>query len=112
MCCFLPITNKLTLKNQTRTIGKKVTINRNASTKLKDVATLATFSIKQHTPNDVIYLKPFRFGCPFCVKTGTPKVYKNLWKLRYHFRQDHDFSFSCHNLIEDLVNLIERKVIL
>jgi hypothetical protein len=101
------------MNNKTRTIGKRVAIKRNASTRFRDVATKATSSIKQRgTLNDPVYLKPFRFGCPFCVKTGTPKVYKNLWKLRYHFRQDHDFSFSCHNLIEDLVNLIERKVIL
>ena len=102
----------MNLNNQTRTIGKKVTINRNASTKLSVVAKSATTSIKQHTPNDEIYLKEIRFGCPFCKKTGTTKVYKNLWRLRYHFRDQHDFSFSCHNLIEDLVNLIERKVIL
>ena len=99
--------------NQIRTIGKRVAIKRNASTKLRDVAVSVTSSIKhQGTINDEIYLKEIRFGCPFCKKTGTTKVYKNLWRLRYHFRDQHDFSFSCHNLIEDLVNLIERKVIL
>ena len=102
----------MSLKNQTRTIGKKVTINRNASTKLKDVATLATSSIKQHTPNDAIYLKPFRFGCSFCNIAARPKVYDNLWKLRIHFRYAHDFSHSCQSLIETLDNLIERKVLL
>jgi len=99
-------------KNQTRTIGKKVTINRNASTKLSDVAQLATSSIKQHTPCDAIYLKPFRFGCPYCNIAARPKVYDNLWKLRIHFRYAHGFSHSCQSLIETLENLIERKVIL
>ena len=99
--------------NQTKTIGKKVTINRNASTKLSDVAKSATSSIKhQGTINDEIYLKPIRFSCPFCIKTGTPKAYKNLWKLRYHFRDEHDFSYSCQNLIATLENLVERKVLL
>ena len=102
----------MNLKNQTRTIGKKVTINRNASTKLSVVAKSATTSIKQHTPNDAIYLKPFRFGCPYCNIAARPKVYDNLWKLRIHFRYAHDFSHSCQSLIETLENLIERKVIL
>ena len=100
--------------NQTKTIGKKrVAIKRNASTKLRDVAVSVTSSIKkQHTPNDEIYLKPIRFSCPFCIKTGTPKAYKNLWKLRYHFRDEHDFSYSCQNLIATLENLVEWKVLL
>ena len=97
---------------QTRTIGKKVAIKRNASTKLRDVATLATSSIKQHTPNDVIYLKPIRFGCPYCLVAARPKVYSNLWKLRIHFFKDHGYGFSCQNLMATLVDLIERKVIL
>ena len=99
-------------KNQINAIGKPATRKRSASQRFRDVAKIATTPMKQHTPNDAVYLLERRFGCPFCIKTGTPKVYKNLWKLRYHFRQEHDFSFSCHNLIEDLVNLIERKVIL
>ena len=99
--------------NQTRTIGNNVTGKRNASVKLRDVAKLVTSPIKKHhTPNDEIYLKPIRFSCPFCIKTGTPKAYKNLWKLRYHFRDEHDFSYSCQNLIATLENLIERKVLL
>ena len=99
--------------NQTRTIGNNVTGKRNASVKLRDVAKLVTSPIKKHhTPNDEIYLKPIRFSCPFCIKTGTPKAYKNLWKLRYHFRDQHDFSYSCQNLIATLENLVERKVLL
>ena len=103
----------MSLKKESKTIGKKVTINRNASVKLSDVAKSATSSIKhQGTINDEIYLKPIRFSCPFCIKTGTPKAYKNLWKLRYHFRDEHDFSYSCQNLIATLENLVERKVLL
>ena len=99
--------------NQTRTIGKKVRVNTNASTKLRDVAVSVTSSIKhQGTINDEIYLREIRFGCPFCRKTGTTKAYKNLWKLRYHFRDEHDFSYSCQNLIATLENLVERKVLL
>ncbi len=102
----------MSLKKESRTIGKKVTINRNVSTKLSDVAKSATSSIKQHTPNDESYLKEIRFGCPFCRIAARPKVYDNLWKLRIHFRRDHDFSLSCQNLIATLENLIERKVLL
>jgi hypothetical protein len=102
----------MNMNYQTRTIGKKVAIKRNASTKLRDVATLATSSIKQHTPNDVIYLKPIRFGCPYCLVAARPKVYSNLWKLRIHFRLSHGFTRSCQGLIETLENLIERKAIL
>ena len=94
-------------------MGKNVTINRNVSTKLSDVAKSATSSIKhQGTPNDEVLLKPVRVGCPFCKIDARPKAYDNLWKLRIHFQRDHDFTFSCNNLIDDLVNLIERKVIL
>jgi hypothetical protein len=101
------------MNNKTRTIGKRVAIKRNASTRFRDVATKATSSIKQRgTLNDPVYLKPFRFGCPFCVKTGTTKAYKNLWKLRIHFYKDHGYGFSCQNLMATLVDLIERKVIL
>jgi hypothetical protein len=113
LCCFLPITNKLTLKNQTRTIRKRVSIKRNASTRICDVAEPATTSFKHcGTPSDAVYLKDFRFGCPFCRKTGTTKAYKNLWKLRIHFYKDHGYGFSCQNLMATLVDLIERKVIL
>ena len=100
-------------KNQTRTIGKKVTINRNVSTKLSDVAKSATSSIKhQGTINDEIYLKEIRFGCPFCRKTGTTKAYKNLWKLRIHFQKDHGYTLSCQYLMDTLFDLVERKVLL
>ena len=100
-------------KNQTRTIGKKVTINRNVSTKLRDVAVSVTSSIKhQGTINDEIYLREIRFGCPFCRKTGTTKAYKNLWKLRIHFQKDHDYTLSCQYLMDTLFDLVERKVIL
>ena len=99
-------------RNSNRTIGTKVTINGNGSVKLSDVAKSATSSIKQHTPNDESYLKEIRFGCPFCNIAARPKVYDNLWKLRIHFRRDHDFSLSCQNLIATLENLIERKVLL
>ena len=103
----------MSLKKESRTIGKKVTINRNASVKLSDVAKSATSSIKhQGTINDSIYLKEIRFGCPFCRIAARPKVYDNLWKLRIHFRRDHDFSLSCQNLISTLENLVERKVLL
>ena len=100
------------LKNQSKTIGNTVTGKRNASVKLSDVAKSATSSIKQHTPNDESYLKEIRFGCPFCRIAARPKVYDNLWKLRIHFRRDHDFSLSCQNLIATLENLVERKVLL
>jgi len=99
-------------KNQTRTIGKKCYSKSNASVKLNDVATSATSPIKQHTPNDESYLKQIRYGCPFCRIAARPKVYDNLWKLRIHFRRDHDFSLSCQNLIATLENLVERKVLL
>ena len=102
----------MNMNYQTRTIGKKVAIKRNASTKLRDVANSATTSIKQHTPNDESYLKQIRYGCPFCRIAARPKVYDNLWKLRIHFRRDHDFSLSCQNLIATLENLVERKVLL
>jgi len=99
-------------RNSNRTIGTKVTINGNGSVKLSDVAKSATSSIKQHTPNDESYLKEIRYGCPFCRIAARPKVYDNLWKLRIHFRRDHDFSLSCQNLISTLENLVERKVLL
>jgi len=103
----------MSLKKEFRTIGKNVTINRNVSTKLSDVAKSATSSIKhQGTPNDAVFLKPIRFGCDQCIKTGTPKVYKNLWKLYLHFKKDHGFTKSQQYLLETLANLIERKVIL
>ena len=99
--------------NQTRTIGKRVAIKRNASTRFRDVATKATSSIKHRgTLNDPIYLKPLRFSCPFCKIAARPKVYSNLWKLRIHFRLSHGFTRSCQGLIETLENLIERKAIL
>ena len=94
-------------------MGKNVTINRNVSTKLSDVAKSAASSIKhQGTPNDEVLLKPVRVGCDQCIKTGTPKVYKNLWQLYLHFKKDHDFTHSQQNLMEILANLVERKVIL
>jgi len=100
-------------RNSNRTIGKKVTINRNASTKLSDVAKSATSSIKhQGTINDEVFLREIRFGCPFCRKTGTTKAYKNLWKLRIHFQKDHDYTLSCHYLIDTLFDLVQRKVLL
>ena len=100
-------------KNQTRTIGKKVTINRNVSTKLSNVAKSATLSIKhQGTINDSIYLKEIRFGCPFCRIAARPKAYDNLWKLRIHFQKDHDYTLSCQYLMDTLFDLVERKVIL
>jgi len=99
-------------KNQINTIGKKATRKRSASQRFRDVAKIATTPMKQHTPNDAVYLLERRFGCPFCHIAARPKVYDNLWKLRYHFRQDHDFSYSCQNLIATLENLVERKVIL
>lgn len=103
----------MSLKKESKTIGNKGKGKFTASVKLRDVAKLVTSPIKKHhTPNDEIYLKPIRFSCPFCIKTGTPKAYKNLWKLRYHFRDEHDFSYSCQNLIATLENLIERKVLL
>ena len=99
--------------NQTRTIGNNVTGKRNASVKLRDVAKLVTSPIKKHhTPNDEIYLKPIRFSCPFCIKTGTPKAYKNLWKLRIHFQKDHGYTISCQYLMDTLFDLVERKVLL
>ena len=103
----------MNLNNQTKTIGKRVAIKRNASTRFRDVATKATSSIKHRgTLNDPIYLKPFRFSCPFCRIAARPKVYSNLWKLRIHFFKDHDYTFSCQNLMATLVDLIERKVLL
>ena len=100
-------------KNQTRTIGKKVTINRNVSTKLRDVAVSVTSSIKhQGTINDEIYLREIRFGCPFCRIAARPKVYDNLWKLRIHFQKDHGYTISCQYLMDTLFDLVERKVLL
>lgn len=94
-------------------MGKNVTINRNVSTKLSDVAKSATSSIKhQGTPNDEVLLKPVRVGCPFCKIDARPKAYDNLWKLRIHFQRDHGFTYSCQNLMATLENLVERKVIL
>ena len=103
----------MNIRKSNRTIGKKSYSKSNASVKLNDVAKSATSPIKkQHTPNDESYLKEIRFGCPFCNIAARPKVYDNLWKLRIHFRRDHDFSLSCQNLIATLENLIERKVLL
>jgi len=103
----------MSLKKESKTIGKKVTINRNASVKLSDVAKSATSSIKhQGTINDEIYLKEIRFGCPFCRIAARPKAYDNLWKLRIHFQKDHDYTLSCQYLMDTLFDLVERKVIL
>ena len=100
-------------ENRIRTIGKKVRVNTNASTKLRDVAVSVTSSIKhQGTINDEIYLREIRFGCPFCRKTGTTKAYKNLWKLRIHFQKDHGYTLSCQYLMDILFDLVERKVLL
>jgi len=100
-------------QKESRTMGKNVTINRNVSTKLSDVAKSATSSIKhQCTPNDEVLLKPVRVGCPFCKIDARPKAYDNLWKLRIHFQRDHGFTYSCQNLMATLENLVERKVIL
>ena len=100
-------------ENRIRTIGKKVRVNTNASTKLRDVAVSVTSSIKhQGTINDEIYLREIRFGCPFCRKTGTTKAYKNLWKLRIHFQKDHGYTISCQYLMDTLFDLVERKVLL
>ena len=99
-------------QKQSKTIGTPAVIKRSASQRYRDVAKSATTPMKQHTPNDAVYLLERRFGCPFCHIAARPKVYDNLWKLRYHFRQDHDFSYSCQNLIATLENLVERKVIL
>jgi|TARA_B110000263_G_C14837212_1_gene298072 hypothetical protein len=100
-------------QKESRTMGKNVTINRNVSTKLSDVAKSATSSIKhQGTPNDEVLLKPVRVGCPFCKIDARPKAYDNLWKLRIHFQRDHGFTYSCQNLMATLENLVERKVIL
>ena len=100
-------------QTQSNTNRKRVAIKRNASTRICDVAEPATTLFKHRgTPNDAVFLKSFRFSCPYCRKTGTPKVYKNLWKLRIHFYKDHGYGFSCQNLMATLVDLIERKVIL
>ena len=94
-------------------MGKNVTINRNVSTKLSDVAKSATSSIKhQGTPNDEVLLKPVRVGCPFCKIDARPKAYDNLWKLRIHFQRDHGYGLSCQFLMDTLFDLVERKVIL
>jgi hypothetical protein len=51
-------TNDMNTENRIRTIGKKVRVNTNASTKLRDVAVSVTSSIKhQGTINDEIYLR-------------------------------------------------------
>ena len=99
--------------NQTRTIGKRVAIKRNASTKLRDVAVSVTSSIKhQGTINDEVYLREIRFGCPFCRIAARIKVYDNLWKLRIHFQKDHGYTISCQYLMDTLFDLVERKVLL
>ena len=100
-------------KNQIKTIGTKVRVNTNASTKLRDVAVSVTSSIKhQGTINDEVFLREIRFGCPFCRKTGTTKAYKNLWKLRIHFQKDHGYTLSCQYLMDTLFDLVQRKVLL
>ena len=103
----------MNIRNSNRTIGKNVRVNPNASTKLSDVAKSATSSIKhQGTLNDEVFLKEIRFGCPFCRIAARPKVYKNLWKLRIYFQKDHDYTMSCHYLMDTLFDLVQRKVLL
>ena len=100
-------------KRTNPTIGKNVRVNTNASTKLSVVAKSATTSLKhQGTLNDEVFLKEIRFGCPFCKIAARPKVYKNLWKLRIHFQKDHDYTMSCHYLMDTLFDLVQRKVLL
>ena len=99
--------------NQSKTIGKKAVVKRSASQRFCDVAKSATSSMKwKGTPNDKVFLKHVRVGCPFCRIDARPKAYDNLWKLRIHFQRDHGFTYSCQNLMATLENLVERKVIL
>ena len=103
----------MSLKKESRTIGKRVRRNTNASVKLSDVAKSATSSIKhQGTINDEVFLREIRFGCPFCRIAARPKVYDNLWKLRIHFQKDHDYTMSCQYLMDTLFDLVQRKVLL
>ncbi len=63
-------------------------------------------------PYPSIYFHVIRISCPLCHKQGKPKIYKNIWKLRYHFSMNHTNkkdSQYCRNVIGKLVNYIRLQ---
>lgn len=63
-------------------------------------------------PYPSIYFQVVRLSCPLCNKQGNPKIYKNIWKLRYHFSITHTTktdSQCCKNTIGKLVDYIRLQ---
>ena len=98
----------MTRTKNTLTIGKQVTVKSNAST-LAEVST--SVSMKQPcSPDDEVYLKQVRLGCPYCKRT---KVHRSLFRLNYHISTVHKFDTTDQDgLIGQLEFLISRGVIL
>ena len=91
------------------TIGKQVTAKSNAST-LAEVETDSVSMKQPCSPDDEIYLKLVRLGCPYCKRT---KVHRSLFRLNYHISTVHKFDTTDQNgLITQLEFLISRGVIL
>ena len=91
------------------TIGKNVTVKRNASTPA-EVSNTSVIMKQPCSPDDEVYLKSVRLGCPYCKRT---KVHRSLFRLNYHISTVHKFDTTDQNgLITQLEFLISRGVIL
>lgn len=79
--------------------------------------TVLVSPMKSNKSNNADFLKPFlkpnRFGCPFCKSPGQyQKVYGNLWKLKIHFQRDHNYDSDCDDVIIALLFAIKRRILL
>jgi len=65
------------------------------------------------TPNDQIYLKEIRVSCFICKKTGPPKIFKNLFRLRRHFQTIHknELENEWWSILQQLEELIQKGVL-
>ena len=67
------------------------------------------------TPYDSVFLKKIRLSCSLCRKTGPKKIYGNLFRLSYHFRDEHfdskEEQEKCQKIISNLADLIECGVL-
>lgn len=51
-----------------------------------------------------IYQRPIRVKCPYC--SGKKKVFKTLYSLYYHFREEHEYEYDFKNYTISLADKI------